>query len=485
MKSSISKNAMWLTLSKVLTLVINMGVTMLLSHFRTLAEYGTYSQLNIITTVATSLLAFGMPASINYFLNRTDEKAIRGRFLTSYFCFGTSIGAVIALVLFLLCPLFVHYFGNLELFDYRFALLSMPWISIFNSSAENIFIAYNKITHLICYRLSYSVVTLCIAGIATWIEFSFKVYMILFICVQIIYVVYLYLYAYNIMGRTYYKPALQDVREIVVYCLPLGLSTIISTLNIQLDNIMVGGKFGTEVLALYSNMSKELPYNMLSVSIATVLIPKMVSLINSDKKNKAIEAWGYSICLSGIIICLACSLTFVFSKQIITFLYSDKYISGEWIFRVYAITSLVKITSWGIILNSTQNNKMILKSSIYTLVINLIFNYILLGTVGVIGAAIATMISEFAGIMIKLYYSTKAISIKMDKIIPWKELGKIVITNILFCCLMLGLENIIESISVEFNMYIEMIILIVPWILLYIVVFRKRFIKMWKNLNEV
>ena len=207
--------------------------------------------------------------------------------------------------------------------------------------------------------------------------------------------------------------------------------------------------------------------------------------INSDKKNKAIEAWGYSICLSGIIICLACSLTFVFSKQIITFLYSDKYISGEWIFRVYAITSLVKITSWGIILNSTQNNKMILKSSIYTLVINLIFNYILLGTVGVIGAAIATMISEFAGIMIKLYYSTKAISIKMDKIIPWKELGKIVITNILFCCLMLGLENIIESISVEFNMYIEMIILIVPWILLYIVVFRKRFIKMWKNLNEV
>ena len=70
--SSLSKSAFWLTVSKIATTAINMLVVMLLSRFRTLEEYGIYSQINIINTVVTSITAIGLPTGINYFLNKVN-----------------------------------------------------------------------------------------------------------------------------------------------------------------------------------------------------------------------------------------------------------------------------------------------------------------------------------------------------------------------------------------------------------------------------
>ena len=105
--SSLSKSAFWLTVSKIATTAINMLVVMLLSRFRTLEEYGIYSQINIINTVVTSITAIGLPTGINYFLNKTEEIKEKKDFLSAYFSLGTVIGFITAIGLGVALPLLI------------------------------------------------------------------------------------------------------------------------------------------------------------------------------------------------------------------------------------------------------------------------------------------------------------------------------------------------------------------------------------------
>ena len=67
MRRSIGSDALKLTISKLITMAIALVNAMLLSRFRTLEEYGTYSQLLLIINLATTFFMLGLPNSINYF----------------------------------------------------------------------------------------------------------------------------------------------------------------------------------------------------------------------------------------------------------------------------------------------------------------------------------------------------------------------------------------------------------------------------------
>ena len=80
--TSLGADATLLTFSKVATSGIAMVMTMLLSRFRTLEEYGTYSQILMVVNLVTSILMLGLPKSLNYFLAKTDAKEEKQKFLS-------------------------------------------------------------------------------------------------------------------------------------------------------------------------------------------------------------------------------------------------------------------------------------------------------------------------------------------------------------------------------------------------------------------
>ena len=72
-KTSVGKNAVILTGSKIFVSMLGIITAMLLARFRTLEEYGTYSQIIMIRLVS-SILLLGLPNSINYFLSKEKKK---------------------------------------------------------------------------------------------------------------------------------------------------------------------------------------------------------------------------------------------------------------------------------------------------------------------------------------------------------------------------------------------------------------------------
>ena len=49
------------------------------------------------------------------------------------------------------------------------------------------------------------------------------------------------------------------LKSVFSFSIPMGLASAISTLSVQLDQLMVGRFFSTEELAVFSNAAKELP----------------------------------------------------------------------------------------------------------------------------------------------------------------------------------------------------------------------------------
>ncbi|QWT52209.1 oligosaccharide flippase family protein [Eubacterium sp. MSJ-33] len=481
--NSLAKDATLLTISKIVTLIVNMGTVMLLSRFRTLIEYGTYSEINTINTIVVSIFALGLPTSVSYFLNKTTIENEKKMFLSNYFSIASIMGIVIAIVMTVACPFLIKYYNNTLLYDYKFAILLLPWVTIINNSADNVFISYDKIKILINYRLSYSLTILSICVFVIYFGLSFRIYMMAFIGAQIIYALLVYVISSRLSGGVKFSFNRTITKEILSYSIPLGIAAVVSTINIELDNIMIGGFFSTQDLAVYSNMSKELPYNILSIAVATVLIPKMIYMLNNKKTDEAIHLWAVSIRLSAFVICLAGAATFVFSNQIISVLYSEKYLTGIWVFRVYSITSLVKITSWGIILNATKNNKYVMQVSVIILCANLILNYLFLNFIGMIGAALATAISEFLGVILKLWHSAKVINYGFSNVIPWKDLGIILSINIIGATVFCYINS--YMLNTKLNKYISMIIMGVLWMGIYYVIFRKKIQEDIKQLNNM
>lgn len=452
---SMGRDALWLTFSKIATTIINLIVTMLLSRFRTLEEYGTYSQIILVNMIVVSVFSMGLPNCINYFLNRSTKAEDRQKFISTYFTGGTFLSVVVALVLLVCYPLIVSYFKNEALFDYKFAVLILPWVTLFNNSVENIYISYQKIRWMIYYRISYAVALLGIVGLFVLFGGNFHTYMIAFCGLQVLFVFILYVSVYLLIEkRSMFSFDWGLTKEILTYGIPLALSLIVTTLNIELDKLMVARLYSTEEMAIYTNVSKELPLNLLSVSIATILLPKMVRYISAKKEETAMKMWGVSIRLSSLIIVFACMLLVVFAEPVVSILYSDKYLPGTNIFRVYSLTSLVKITTWGIVLNSTKKTKTILGISVITLVSNVILNFILLPTIGMIGAAIATMISEFLTILLKLYFTSKNMNIKFRAVVPWAKIFAILayvsvfglIAHVIFSAFKMNFSSIMSAV---------------------------------------
>ena len=134
--------------------------TMLLSRFRTLEEYGTYSQLQLVITVVVTILMAGLPNSINYFVAKASDIKEQRAFMSVYYTLCTISGILSGVLLIILIPFIENYFNNSSISIYWYFLLLYPWTKIILSGIENILVVFSNIKKLVIFKTLYSVITL-------------------------------------------------------------------------------------------------------------------------------------------------------------------------------------------------------------------------------------------------------------------------------------------------------------------------------------
>lgn len=482
MQKSLGKDAINLTVSKVITMVIAMISAMLLSRFRTLEEYGTYSQLLLVIQLAISIFTLGLPYSINFFLAKANSLEEKRTFLSTYYIFNTILCVITGMILYFITPFIINYFNNSLIQNFMYVLAILPWANVIAASIENVLVVYQKTVNLMIFRALNSLSLLLIIFVAIVLKMSFNAYMMMYVIVQSLFAIIVYLIVKNLVNHFEFSFNKFLVHKILKFSIPLGLATMVGTISIELDKMIIGAYFSTDQLAIYTNASKEMPVTIIAASLTAVLMPQLVRLLKDNKKEEAIKLWGETTVLSYVFICFFATVLFVFAPQIITVLYSEKYLPGTDIFRVYSIFLLFRVTYFGMILNSIGKTKFVFYSSLASLVLNVIFNFMFLYLFGIVGPAFATLFSTSVVALAQLIYSGKVLSISLKNIFPWKALRNITIVNLVMGIAIYFL--FVNFFNYQKNSTLSVLSLGIVWTVVYCLIFYGYGKKKWKEINS-
>lgn len=486
-KSSVGGDAIYLTVSRIAVSLIGLVTSMLLARFRTLEEYGTYSQIIMVTDLISTILMLGLPNSINYFLAKAETEEEKQRFMSIYVTLSTILTTIIALCLFASIPMIIGYFDNpaITMFSYVFAIY--PWSSLMINSLGNTCVVYGKANRLLIFNVVYAISALSILLLTKATGMNFQQYMIIYMATMLGFALFALGWTGKIVGIIKPLLSLKVIREIFTFSIPMGLASVVGTLNSELDKLVIGKFFTTEEYAIFAIAAKELPVTILATSFTSVLLPKFVQLLNRKSNERAVEIWGYAAKLSFCFMSLIVGGLIVFAPDIMSLFYSEKYVTsgGIMVFRIYSMILLFRAVYWGIILNATGKTKFVFFSSLLTLLLNFIGNIISCYTIGFAGPAISTLMVTIIMAWLQLQFSCRIIHIKFCKIMPWRKLGTYMIETSFLACIFTLIRYLLLADMNRQALNVISIGLGGGWTILYVWINRKDLLENWKHLNSV
>ncbi|MEM4260803.1 MAG: oligosaccharide flippase family protein [Candidatus Woesearchaeota archaeon] len=285
MNIKIATNSLILTITRFINLVVMIIYLMILSRFLTLKEYGTFSQILLISNFATMVLGFGLASSVNYFMAKEDTDEGKNKFLSIFYTFTIFISVIIGITLILTDSFFSKYFNNDDLISYSIAFFVLPFAIISKSSFDNVMIVSNKTRYLLFFKIFHSALLLITVTLNFILKSNFKIFLIFYLAIELIVSLIFLLYIYLFVNKFKFKIEYRILKSILKFSIPLGLATTISTINIELDKFIIGRFFDTEKLAIYTNGSKEMPVTIISGSLVSILMPIIVKEIKRKNYN--------------------------------------------------------------------------------------------------------------------------------------------------------------------------------------------------------
>ncbi len=483
--SSVAKDAVTLTISNFMVSVIGVITSMLLARFRTLNEYGTFSQIIMITDLVSTILLLGLPSSVNYFVAKADTEEEKQKFITLYLVLSTLLTALIGGILFICLPLIKSYFNNPYITTFAYIFAIYPWASIMINSLSNVCVVYGKSSKLLLFNVVHAVVNLVILLVAQFLSCNFKIYTAMYMASMLIFAIFAVCWIVKIAHGLKLIIDRKLLKNIFTFAIPIGLASSVGTLNGELDKLIIGKFFTTEQYAIFANAAKTLPVTVLATSLSTVLLPKFVRLLKGGNNEQAVSLWDSSINISFCVMCLIVGGFVVFAPDVMSLFYSEKYVTsdGVAVFRIYTLILLFKSTYWGIVLNALGKTRFIFYSSILTLLLNCIFNigfYYLFGFTGPAWASLTVInIMAFA----QLFVTCSLLKISIVKIFPWKNLGIFILETLLFGCAFYLIKKYLFTTDDRTISILISIGLGIVWALAYLFVNKKTIKCSWKHLS--
>lgn len=420
-KNSIVKDSIILTLVKVITLTTSMIQTMIISRIMTLTEYGTYSALLIIVSLGTIIAGLGLNNAVNFFFNKETDETVKKKYIDTIFSITIIAGSVFAILIYCFKNYIAIYYDNELIIPLIIYVVFRPMFANIIALYQQLYISVGK-TKVIAIR-NFLISFLQVLSIPiTFIIFKdLRSVLIITVILDICQLLYFGVDFRKTLKINFLKINTHYIKPVLKYAIPMSLATMIAVIFKETDKLIIA-KVGTiEDLAIYTNMSKQLPFEFIVLCFTTVITPVIVKLITIDK-NKAIELWKSYLEFGYICTWILCAGAIICSKELLVFLYSETYSSGLNIFVIYLFIEMFKYTYFGLILSATGKTKHILYSSGIAMIANVIFNIIFYKIFGLIGPALVSLICTVAMGIIQLFLSCREMNKNFFEIIEIKKM---------------------------------------------------------------
>ena len=458
--ASITKRILTLVLSESLNYAVIILSPIFLVRILDVKTYGQYREFLVYSGLVIAFVSFGIKSNLLYFISKDPKN--KSFFVTNTIYLLLLFSVVGLIVIFFLKPYFQ------TILSYNFIYLLMIFIFCFQNVdlLDNYFLSIKRSDYVLYWATSNALIrtsSLIIVAYFTRSIWSIIYLLIILEIVKTFFTLFI-VFKHKLM---IWKINYVFLKEQLYYILPLGFSSLINRINIDISKVVISINLGPASLAIYAIGSQNLPFfNIVRNSVSNVIFPEMAIKI----KNHPIEAlklWQKNNVLYFFLMSPLFLILMFFADSLIKVMFTEKYISAVPLFRIYLILLLRKCFEMSMPIRAMNKNRVFIFANLLYLATNIGLIYVLFNLMGFLGPAIAAVSSE---IIQSVYLSNKVMSIyniKFSNLLEWRKLLKIALISIT------GIPILGVAILFMPHNLIVIIVASIVYFLIYILVFRK------------
>lgn len=418
---SILKDSFYAVFNRIYRTIISLVFVVLISRFLSPEQYGSYRQAILISSLLSLLLLFGLPDTIGYYYSILSYNE-KNKLISTSIIIEASTSIILAVLLFALKDSISIYMNNPKLRECMFCTAVLTVAYSLSGVLDNYYAAagYTVLSgkmNTILYTVYY--VT---AAVIIYLYRDVYLQLVLLTGFEVFKTVLMYLIIFKsekfrfVFDKKYFK-------NILIFTSPLALSSIIITMNREIDKVIVSGKFSTESFALYSNATLTPPLlELITVCVSIVVFPKLSQLYSEGGFKESLKLWRQVTTNTAILLYPIVVLLLLFSENYITFLFSEKYISGSLVLSVYMLRQITTITIFSNLLILLEQKNKIFRNSLIGLGVNLVLNIALINTIGMVGSAVAVIVSQYLINFLEIKQILKYGNVQIEEMLDIKSL---------------------------------------------------------------
>lgn len=388
-------------------------------------EYGIWSQILITIALLMPFATLGLGASMGRFISsEIDVKEIQEGFYSIFFTIICT-GLLVSLLFFIISD----HFASIIIKDISAtSILKIAAFLILLASVNQIlftfFIATRKINRYSFFMILGNLLEIGFISYAVISDFGLFGAIIALMAAKLVLFIIMFL---SIISKIGFKiPDFSKFKSYLLYGLPMVPNTMFAWIIHSSDQYMIGYFMGSDAVGIYSvAYAVGFTIKMLTVPISLILLPTVSKLWDENQIDEVKIYLKYSLRYFLMITIPSVFGLAILAKEIILILSSREFVSGAIIipFVVCGLLFHGIYTIISKILTSALRTDLIAISLGIASAINIALNCILIPIYGILGAAIATLITyAFVGIFVSII-SSRYLKLKFDWIFIIKSIS--------------------------------------------------------------
>ena len=468
-----SGDALLLTAVKLMTMLLSLVTTRLLSQYLTKYDYGTYSQILLLSSTIASVTILGMMDGMNFFFCGVKDSERREAYVATIYLMQLAVSVLAGIAVMALSAPICSYMDNPALGKLMIFSALLPTLQNLIFISQVLLISVGKAKVLALRNLIISVLKLLTIVFVVLFVRDIRIILIVSSLLDVLQlIVFYFILRKNGCIIRLCRADTSLVGPILKYCIPMAVFVALNTLNRDCDKYIVALFTDTETLAVYANASKALPLDIVMSSFITILLPRLTKLISDREYDKAVDVYKTFLEIACVSTSVLAGALLAAAPQFMELLYSEKYLSGLSVFCIYIVIDMVKFMSVTLLLTAAGRTKTLMLTAIGSVFVNLGLNVLGFRLFGIVGPALATLFVTIVTGLLILHFSARELGRSISSFFDLRFLLKFVLrlaaAIIAFGCL----RTLLDRAGVRYFPII--MIICVPYFVLTLLAFGRR-----------
>jgi O-antigen/teichoic acid export membrane protein len=399
MSDSISSRFIWGTVSvgagRLSTTVLGFMAMIVAVRCLSAEAFGTFVLLQVIAAFLTRVSSLGLELSIPKFVTATEQENEKRKIINTTFYFRMLAIVAVSIIAMISKSVLSALFGSSSLSDFIGFILILFWLQslrkILDATVQGFFLFktiaiasfLESLSNLLSILLLVAFLDLGVTGLVYAKALSLAV-----AC----FFVY-----FTIPIKTKLEFHYGILRKVLKFGFPLQINDILTFIFLRIDTLIIGGLLGPAEIAYYE-IARKIPDSLTGLyeAFRTVYFPFVARLSGLGERKRLTQLLNDSIRLISFVSIFGALIALLFGNEIITFLFSAKYLPSAPIFALLMVglnLAIVEYTFGYSLVAIGESDKPLVINVVRT-AMSLLGNLLLIPNIGVTGAALANIISN-------------------------------------------------------------------------------------------